>query len=454
MAFLSQISGVLWGGPLLVGFLAVGLYYSLRTGFFQIFGLPVWWKHTVGALFQRQKEEQGGVTQLQALSTALAATIGTGSVAGVAAAIFFGGPGTVFWMWMSALLGMMTGCAEKILAIQYREKDEKGQWRGGPMTYIQLGLKLRWLGCVYALLCVAETLVGGNLAQANSIATALERSVGLSPKVVGVVLAVVVSVVLMGGIRRVSRLSQLLVPVMAVIFIGGGVGVIAVNAQKLPQVMEQIVSYAFAPKAVVGGYSIGLALRYGLARGVFSNEAGVGMSAMAHACAQVDHPGKQGMWGIFEVFFATLVICTVTALVILTSGAYDPVAAQEMIAAGEIPREMLGSNLAASAFASLWGKAGEWMVTVSLTLFAFTSLVGAGYYGRRGVETLTKSPLVLGVYHVVFPLCVVAGAVGDLAAVWELVDLCNGLLAIPNLATLLLLSPVVLRTLNEWLKKK
>ena len=349
---------------------------------------------------------------------------------------------------------MMTGCAEKILAILYREKDEKGQWRGGPMTYIQQGLKLRWLGCVYALLCVAETLVGGNLAQANSIATALERAVGVPPKVVGVVLAVVVSVVLMGGIRRVSRLSQLLVPVMAVIFIGGGVGVIAVNAQKLPQVMEQIVTYAFAPKAVVGGYSMGLALRYGLARGVFSNEAGVGMSAMAHACAQVDHPGKQGMWGIFEVFFATLVICTVTALVILTSGVYDPVAAQEMIAAGEIPREMLGSNLAASAFASLWGKAGEWMVTVSLTLFAFTSLVGAGYYGRRGVETLTRSRFVLGAYHVVFPVCVVAGAVGDLAAVWELVDLCNGLLAIPNLATLLLLSPVVLRTLNEWLRKK
>lgn len=450
MAFFAQVGTMLWSGPLLVGFLVVGLYYSLRTGFFQIFGLPVWFKHTVGALWKRQKQAREGVTQLQALSTALAATIGTGSVAGVAAAIFFGGPGTVFWMWMSALLGMMTGCGEKILAICFREKDEKGQWRGGPMTYIQQGLKLRWLGCVYALLCVAETLVGGNLAQANSIATALERSAGLSPKAVGVVLAVVVSVVLMGGIRRVSRLSQLLVPIMAGVFLVGGVGVIAVNAQKLPQVMEQIVGYAFAPKAAVGGYTMGLALRYGVARGVFSNEAGVGMSAMAHACAQVDHPGKQGMWGIFEVFVATLVICTVTSLVILTSGVYDPIAAQEMIAAGEIPREMLGSNLASAGFASLWGQAGEWMVTVCLTLFAFTSLVGAGYYGRRGVETLTRSRFVLGVYHVAFPLCVVAGAVGDLAAVWELVDLCNGLLAIPNLVALLLLSPVALRSLREW----
>lgn len=454
MAFLSQLGGMLWGGPLLAGFLVVGGYYSLRTGFFPLFGLPVWWKHTVGTLWKRQKGGREGVTQLQALSTALAATIGTGSVAGVAAAIFFGGPGTVFWMWISALLGMMTGCAEKILAVQFREKDEKGQWRGGPMTYIQQGLKFRWLACVYALLCVAETLVGGNLAQANSIATALERSAGVPPKVVGVVLAVVVSVVLMGGIRRVSRLSQLLVPVMAGIFLVGGLAVIAVNAQRLPQVMEQIVTYAFAPKAVVGGYSMGLALRYGVARGVFSNEAGVGMSAIAHACAEVEHPGKQGMWGIFEVFFATLVICTVTSLVILTSGVYDPIAAQEMIASGEIPREMLGSNLASAGFASLWGQAGEWMVTVCLTLFAFTSLVGAGYYGRRGVETLTKSRLVLGAYHVVFPVCVVAGAMGDLAAVWELVDLCNGLLAIPNLLTLLLLSPVVLRTLHQWLKQE
>ena len=454
MTFLAQLGGLLWGGPLLAGFLVVGLYYSLRTGFFQFFGLPLWWKTTVGSLLRRQKEEQGGITQLQALSTALAATIGTGSVAGVAAAIFFGGPGTVFWMWVSALLGMMTGCGEKILAVLYREKDGKGQWRGGPMTYMAKGLKLRWLGCVYAMLCVAETLVGGNLAQANSIATALEQSAGIPPKVVGVVLAVVVSVILLGGIRRVSRLSEGLVPVMAGIFLVGGLAVIGVNAPRIPEAMEQIFTYAFSPKAAVGGYSMGLALRYGVARGVFSNEAGVGMSAMAHACAQVDHPGRQGMWGIFEVFFATLVICTVTSLVILTSGVYDPMSAQEMLAAGEIPREMLGSNLAAAGFATLWGKAGEWMVTVCLTLFAFTSLVGAGYYGQRGVETLTQSRLVLAVYRLAFPACVVLGAVGDLAAVWELVDVCNGLLAIPNLLALLLLSPVALRAWREWVSKK
>lgn len=454
MTFLAQLGGMLWGGPLLVGFLVVGVYYSFRTGFFQFFGLPLWWKTTVGSLFHRQKETQGGITQLQALSTALAATIGTGSVAGVAAAIFFGGPGAVFWMWVSALLGMMTGCGEKILAVVYREKDEKGQWRGGPMTYMEKGLKLRWLGCMYALLCVAETLVGGNLAQANSIATALERSAGIPPKVVGVVLAVVVSVILMGGIRRVSRFSERLVPVMAGIFLVGGLAVIGVNASRIPEAMEQIVTYAFSPKAAVGGYSMGLALRYGVARGVFSNEVGVGMSAMAHACAQVDHPGRQGMWGIFEVFFATLVICTVTSLVILTSGVYDPISAQEMLASGEIPREMLGSNLAAAGFATLWGRAGEWMVTVCLTLFAFTSLVGAGYYGQRGVETLTQSSLVRMVYRLAFPACVVLGAVGDLASVWELVDVCNGLLAIPNLLALLLLSPVALRMWREWVRGK
>lgn len=322
------------------------------------------------------------------------------------------------------------------------------------MTYMEKGLKLRWLGGVYALLCVAETLVGGNLAQANSIATALERSAGIPPKVVGVVLAVVVSVILLGGIRRVSRFSERLVPVMAGLFLVGGLAVIGAHAARIPEAMEQIFTYAFSPQAAVGGYSMGLALRYGVARGVFSNEAGVGMSAMAHACAEVEHPGKQGMWGIFEVFFATLIICSVTALVILTSGVYDPIAAQEMLAAGQVPREMLGSNLAAAGFATLWGTAGEWMVTVCLTLFAFTSLVGAGYYGQRGVETLTSSPLVLTLYRLAFPACVVLGAVGDLAAVWELVDVCNGLLAIPNLLALLLLSPVALRIWREWVRGK
>ena len=456
MSVLSQWSGLLWGGPLLAAFLVVGGYYSLRTGFFQLFRFPTWWKASVGCLLRRRPKGGGnaGVTQLQALSTALAATIGTGSIAGVAAAIFYGGPGAVFWMWVSAFLGMMTGCAEKILAVRHREKGPDGQWRGGPMEYMRKGLKLPGLAKGYALLCVAETLAGGNLAQANSIATSLSASAGADRLVVGVVLAVVVAVVLLGGIRRVGQLSELLVPVMALLFLGAGAVVILCHAQAVPGALSDIVRCAFAPKAAVGGYSMGLALRYGVARGVFTNEAGLGMSAIAHACADVDEPAQQGMWGIFEVFFATLVICTVTALVVLTSGVYDPGTALAMIQQGTVPDAALGAPLTAAGFATVLGKAGEWIVSVSLILFAFTSLLGAGYYGRRGLESLTSSRLALGLYQLVFPGCVILGAVADLSAVWELVDLLNGLLAIPNLAALLLLSPEALYLLRQWMSRQ
>lgn len=456
MSFLSELSGAIWGPPLMAAFLLVGGWYSIRTGFFQLFGLPVWWKTTVGSLLRRKKgiRGRGAVTQFQALSTALAATIGTGSIAGVATAIFYGGPGAVFWMWMSALLGMMTGCAEKTLAVRHREKGPDGQWRGGPMCYMRDGLHLPGLAAVFALLCVAESLMGGNLAQANSIATALNSAVGADRLKVGAVVAVITAVVLVGGVKRVGRLSELLVPVMALLFVGGGLAVIVVHWQAAPAALAQIVSYAFAPRAVVGGYSMGAALRYGVARGVFTNEAGLGMSAIAHACADVEEPAEQGMWGIFEVFFATIVICTITALVILTSGVYDPAQALALLESGDVPAGMLGAPLTAAGFATLFGEAGEWIVSVSLILFAFTSLLGAGYYGRRGLETLTKSRLALGAYQLLFPACIVFGAVADLTAVWDLVDIFNGLLAIPNLLALALLSPEALYLLRTWLERR
>ena len=304
MAFFQWLGDFLWGGPLLAAFLAVGLWYSFGSGFFQLFGLPVWWRSTMGSLFRRKKNRQEGrgVTQLQALSTALAATIGTGSIAGVATAIAYGGPGAVFWMWMSALLGMMTGCGEKILAVRHRERGADGHWKGGPMQYMEKGLRLPGLAKLFALFCIAETLTGGNLAQANSIAGALSAAGGLSPAAVGMVLAAVTTVVLMGGIKRIGRICELLVPAMALLFVGSGLAVIAANYQAVPGALAEIVGYAFAPRAVAGGYAMGAALRYGVARGVFTNEAGVGMSAIAHACADVDEPAQQGMWGILEVF--------------------------------------------------------------------------------------------------------------------------------------------------------
>ncbi len=459
MAFFKAMGDWLWGGPLLAVFLAVGLWYSFGSGFFPLFGLPTWWSVTVGSLFRRKKDrkEGRGVTQLQALSTALAATIGTGSIAGVATAIVYGGPGAVFWMWISALLGMAVSCAEKTLAVRHREKGPDGRWQGGPMEYIAKGLHLPGLAKVFALFCVAETLAGGNLAQANSIATALSAAGGANPVVVGVVLAVVTFIVLAGGIKRIGQLCELLVPAMALLFVGSGLAVIAVNWQAVPGAFRQIVAYAFSPRAMAGGYAMGTALRYGVARGVFTNEAGLGMSSIAHACADVDEPAEQGMWGIFEVFFATVVICTVSALVILTSGVYDSVQVLPLAEAGTVPEGMLGAPLTAAGFATLFGEAGEWIVSVSLLLFAFTSLLGSGYYGRRGVETLTGSRWARRLYQLAFPVCIVLGAIGDLTAVWQLVDVFNGLLAAVNLPVLLLLSPEALYLLREWLmgrKKK
>ena len=455
MAIFKTLGDFLWGGPLLAAFLAVGLWYSFATGFFPLFGIGVWWKTTVGSLFQKKEKKEGrGVSQLQALSTALAATIGTGSIAGVATAIVYGGPGAVFWMWMSALLGMAVSCAEKTLAVRHREKGPDGRWRGGPMECMKNGLHLPGLGKIFAVLCIAETLAGGNLAQANSIAASLSAAGGVDSKLVGVVLAVLTAVVLAGGIRRIGKLCELLVPVMALLFVGAGLAVIAVHWRAVPAAFQQIFTYAFAPRAVAGGYAMGTALRYGAARGIFTNEAGLGMSAIAHACADVDEPAEQGMWGIFEVFFATIVICTVTALVILTSGVYDPVRVLAMAEAGTLHEGLLGAPLTAAGFATLFGGAGEWIVAVCLILFAFTSLIGSGYYGRRGIETLTGSRWANGLYNLVFPACIIFGAVGDVTAVWQLVDVFNGLLLAVNLPALLLLSPEAVYLLHTWLKKR
>lgn len=450
MSWMAQLSNWIWSPVLLGAFLLVGLYFSMGTGFFQLFHLPVWWRSTVGTLGRRTLREKGPMSQLQAMATALAATIGTGSIAGVATAIFYGGPGAVFWMWVSALLSMMTGCAEKLLAVRYRERGPDGNWRGGPMVYMRDGLHMPRLALLFALACVGETLVGGNLAQANSIATALHASFGVDRLVVGVVLALLVSVVLAGGIRRVGQISELLVPVMGLLFVGGGLLVIAARWQAVPAALEQIVHHAFAPRAVVGGYGMGVALRFGVARGVFTNEAGLGLSAIAHACADVKEPAEQGMWGIFEVFVSTLVICTVTALVVLTSGLYQVEESLSLLNSGLVPERMLGAPLVAAGFGSVLGAAGEGLVALCLVLFAFTSVLGAGCYGCRGMESFTGVRWLPLLYRMAFPVCLVLGAVAELSQVWYLVDVFNGLLAIPNLLALLLLSPEVFRCLRRW----
>lgn len=454
MSFLSDLSNFLWGGPLLAAFLLVGGYYSLRTGFFQIFHFPLWWRTTVGTLLRGKKTRGAGISQVQAMSAALASVIGTGSIAGVATAIFYGGPGAVFWMWVSALLGMMTGYAEKALAVRYREKGEDGQWKGGPMEYMRKGLRLPKLAAIFALFGTAEALAGSNLAQANSIATTLSAAFGTNRWVTGLILAAIVSIVLVGGIGQVGRFSELLVPLMAAVFVGGGMVVILINRREIPAAFGKILSYAFAPRAAVGGFSMGIALRYGVARGVFTSEAGLGMSAIVHACAAVEEPAEQGMWGIFEVFFSTILICTVTALVILTSDVYVPEQVLAMIRNGAIPDTMLGAPLVSTCFRSVLGEAGEWIVTVSLILFAFTSLLGGGYCGRRGLETLTGSKWMLAAYQIGLPVFIVIGAAADLTAVWDVTDLLAGLLALPNLLALMLLAPEALWLLRKWVGRQ
>ncbi|MEG2455362.1 MAG: alanine/glycine:cation symporter family protein [Oscillospiraceae bacterium] len=454
MAFLARLGDWIWNPWLLGLFLLVGGYYSIRTGFFQVFGIRLWWRETMGSLFHRKKRRgSGGLSQLQALSTALASTIGTGSIAGVATAIFYGGPGAVFWMWVSAFLGMMTGCAEKTLAVRYRERSPEGTWQGGPMTYITQGLHLKWLAALFALCCTAASLGGGNMVQANSIATSLESVFGWNRFVVGIGVALVTGVVIFGGIGRIGRVSERLVPAMALLFIAGGGVVLAVNGAALPAVFGRIFSAALVPQAAVGGvggYAVSCAMRYGIARGVFTNEAGLGSSAMAHAAAEVEDPVSEGMWGIFEVFIATLVVCTITALVILVTGVYDAQAALLAIAAGTTAEMPVGAPLSVLAFSTVFGRWGGAFVAICLLLFAFTSLLGWSYYGERGLSHLTGTTRWTPVYRGVFLLCIVAGSVGDLAAVWDLADVLNGLMALPNLAALLLLSPEALRLLKGW----
>lgn len=455
MVFLERLSDFIWSPWLLGLFLLTGLYFSVRTGFFQLFYCPLWLKTTLGSLLKpRRRGEGGGLTQLQALATALASTIGTGSIAGVATAIFYGGPGAVFWMWVSAFLGMMTGCVEKILAVRYRERTGGG-WQGGPMCYMERGAGSRFLAVWFSVSCLGASLGGGNLVQANSIAAALESALGWDRLAVGVVTALLTGAVILGGIGRIGRVSETLVPCMALLFLGSGTIALLTHREALPGALLSIWEGAFCTRAALGGgigYTVSAAMRYGVARGVFTNEAGMGSSAMAHAASDVRAPGEQGMWGIFEVFVSTVLVCSVTALVILTSGVYEPEAALAAIQRGEISSDMLGAPLSAAAFSTVFGVWGQLLVAVCLLLFAFTSLLGWSYYGERSLSCLAGKKRFLGVYRGVFLLAIVGGSVIDVSAVWQMADIFNGLMALPNLLTLLLLAGEGISLLEDWVK--
>ncbi len=450
---LERLADALWQPWLLGLFLLVGLWCSAGSGFFQFFGLKMWLKGSIGSLRRGRKRTKGsGLTQLQALSTALASTIGTGSVAGVATAIFYGGPGAVFWMWVSALVGLMTSFVEKTLAVKYRRPALDGGWEGGPMEYLDRRLGWRWAAKWFSLWCVLASLTGGALVQSNSISSALSAALDWEPSAVGIVVALCTGAVIVGGIGRVGKVSEKLVPAMALLFLGAGGVVLFVHRTALLPTLQTIATCALAPRAAAGGaagYTVSAALRYGVARGVFTNEAGVGSSAMAHAAADAKSPAQEGYWGMFETFFATLVVCSVTALCILTSGVYDPHTALSALTHNAVTADMTGSPLAAAAFATVFGRWGSVIVAVCLLLFAFTSLLGWEYYGERGLSYLAGEKRGRWGFRLLFLLTVAAGSVGGVGQVWALSDISNGLMALPNLLALAVLAPEAWRELKK-----
>lgn len=420
----SAIGSVIWGAPMLAVFLGTGIYLSARSGFFQIFGVKRWLGTTLVSAFRNRKNKSadGSISQFSALTSALAACLGTGNIIGVATAIIYGGPGSLFWMCLSAVLGMMTCCCENILGIKYRVRDFSGKLKGGPMYYIENGLGMKGLASAYAVFLTGASLGMGNMTQANSVAQGM-NGFGVKPVVTAVILAVLTAIAVSGGLERISEISEKLIPVLSVAFVAACFIIIAKNSENIIPCIKNVIKEAFTIKSV-SGFGLAKAARYGISRGVFSNEAGLGSSAVIHAAADCKNAGEQGMWGILEVFIDTVLMCTVTGVAILVSGATDS--------------QLNGAQLCAAVFESVFGKAGGYFLNACICLFAFATLIAWSYYGRCGAEYLfgEKSGKV---YNKLYVAAVFAGSVIRFDSVWSLSDTLNGLMAVPNIFALLLL---------------
>lgn len=446
------VNDFIWGVPAMICIVGVGLLLSFRTRFVQIrkFGYAI--KTTIGRMFRKREISDGAISPFQAVCTALAATVGTGNIAGVAGAIAIGGPGAIFWMWMSAILGMCTKFSEVTLAVHFREKNEQGDYVGGPMYYIKNGLGKNWMWLAYTFSAFGVlTVFGtGNATQVNTITSAIdtalinfgvmqESSVGICNLIIGIVMAILVGLVLLGGVKRIGKVTEKLVPFMAVLYIILAFGVIMVNINRVPAVIASIFEGAFNPSAVTGGVlgSFFVSMKKGVSRGIFSNEAGLGTGSIAHACADTQKPVKQGLFGIFEVFADTIVICTMTALVILCSG----VPVDYGVAAG--------AELTISGFTSIYGNWISIFTAAAMCCFAFSTTIGWGLYGARCIEFLFSSK-VIKPFMVVYSLVAIVGATMDLGLMWEVADTFNGLMVIPNLTAVFLLSGTVARLTKEY----
>ena len=460
---IEAVNGIVWG-PLGLGLLfGTGLLLTVRTGGFQLRRCGYWMRHTLGAILTDRSvtahtaREEQAISQFQSLCTALASTIGTGNLVGVATAILSGGPGAVFWMWVMALLGMMTSYAENVLGIYYRRKDPAGGWRGGPMYYLRDGLGSRpgcklpgqVLAALFAAFCALASFGIGNLSQLNSIAGNLRAAFGVPEAVTGAVLAAVSAVILLGGLKRVAAVAEKLVPAMALLYIVGALTVVGVHITAVPAALAAIVKGAFGLQAVGGGvvgYGLSRAVTWGFKRGAFSNEAGLGSSVMVHAASNVKEPVQQGMWGIFEVFADTMVVCTLTALVVLTSGLVEP-------DTGRMAAGAAGSALVGQAFDAVFGTLGAKLIAVCVLLFAYSTTLGWSCYGCKAVEYLFGAGAGAG-YRVLFVAVMPLGAVMRLDLAWALSDTFNGLMMLPNLIGVVALSGTVVRITQNYLARK
>lgn len=451
----AVVNDFIWGVPAMACIIGVGLFLSVETRFIQIrkFGYAL--KMTIGRIFKKSEASSGAMTPFQSVCTALAATVGTGNIAGVAGAIAIGGPGAVFWMWISALLGMCTKFAEVTLAVHYREKNKHGDYVGGPMYYIKNGLSRRWhwLAYAFAFLGVFAVFGTGNATQVNTITTAINSalmnykildasSVGTFNLVLGIIIAILVGTILLGGIKRIGKVTEKLVPFMALLYVTLAVGVIILNIDSVPEVFRSIFEGAFRPAAVTGG-AVGYfftSMKRGVARGIFSNEAGLGTGSIAHACADTDKPVQQGLFGIFEVFTDTILICTLTALTILCSETAIQYGADA------------GAELTISGFVSTYGNWVSIFTAIALCCFAFSTILGWGLYGARCIEFIFGEK-VIKPFMVVYSCIAIVGATADLGLIWGISETCNGLMAIPNLIALFLLSGKIAQLTRQHFRR-
>lgn len=452
----NVVNNFIWGVPAMICIVGVGLLLSIRTGFLQIRKFPYAMKVTIGRMLKKREASDGALTPFQAVCTALAATVGTGNIAGVAGAIAIGGPGAVFWMWISALLGMCTKFSEVTLAVHFREKNAEGDLVGGPMYYIKNGLKKQWhwLAYLFAAFGVLTVFGTGNATQVNTITTAIdsalynygvisEQNVSTLNLVIGIILAVLIGLILLGGIKRIGQVAEKLVPFMAVIYIILAIGVVILNYRNIPTVFASIFKGAFSPASVTGGAvgSFFMSMKKGVSRGIFSNEAGLGTGSIAHACADTRKPVKQGFFGIFEVFVDTIVICTLTALVILCSGV--PVGYGDAA----------GAELTILGFTSTYGSWVSIFTAIAMCCFAFSTIIGWGLYGTRCVEfllgTRANRP-----FMILYALVAIVGATMELGLMWNIAETFNGLMVIPNLIAVFLMSGVVVRLVKEYFDRE